>query len=113
IECPLGTFREADDDEAESVLPALFVLLDEPAALERREQPRGRRLVEAEPSSELGDAGFTLGLAQGEEQSRRPVDRADRVPVEDHRFVVPRAAGWGRWVAWPGEPGDAAGVSRR
>ena len=93
VERPLGALGEADDDQPEAVLAGLVVLLDEAALLERREQPRRGRLVEAEPPGELGDAGLALGIAEGEEECRRPVDRADGVAVEDHRSVVPPVLG--------------------
>ena len=47
VERPFGALGQADDDEAEPVLAGLIVLLDQAALLERRQQPRGRRLVEA------------------------------------------------------------------
>ena len=47
VERPLGALGEADDDQAEPVLAGLVVLLDEAALLERGEQPRRGRLVQA------------------------------------------------------------------
>ena len=41
-------------------------------------------LCRPEPARQLGHAGLALALAEGEQQGRRPVDRADRVAVEDH-----------------------------
>jgi hypothetical protein len=43
--------------------------------------------VEAEPARELGDTRLALGITERQKQSRRPIDRADRIPVEDHRSV--------------------------
>ena len=85
VERPLGPLGQPDDDEPEPVLAGLVVLLDQAALLERREQPRRGRLVEPEPSGELGHAGLALRLAEGQQQGRRPIDRADRVAVEDHQ----------------------------
>ena len=50
-------------------------------------------LCRPEPAGELGHAGLALALAEGEQQRRRPVDRADGVAVEDHaaRPVQPAA----------------------
>ena len=84
VERPLGPLGEADDDEAEAVLAGLVVLFDEAALLERGEQPRGGRLVQPEAACELGHPGLALALAEREQQRGRPVDRADRVAVEDH-----------------------------
>ena len=92
VERPLGALGEADDDEAEAVLAGLVVLLDQAALLERGEQPRRGRLVQAEPAGELGHAGLALALAEGEQERRRAIDRADRVAVEDHRRPA-RSAG--------------------
>ena len=47
IERPLGPLGQADHDEPEPVLAGLVVLFDQAALLERREQPRRGRLVEA------------------------------------------------------------------
>jgi hypothetical protein len=66
VERPLGALGEPDHDEAKPVLAGLLVLLDEAASLERREEARRGRLVEAEPPGELGDAGFALRVAQGQ-----------------------------------------------
>ena len=66
-------------------MPRLVVLLDEAALLERGQQPRRRRLVQAEAAGELGHAGLALRVAEGQQQGRRPIDRADRVAVKDHR----------------------------
>src|SRR4029079_12160899 len=60
------------------------VLLDESALLERREQSRRGRLVEAELSRELRDPRLPVALAQREQQGGRSIDRADRVAVQRH-----------------------------
>ena len=98
VERPLGPLGQADDDQPEAVLAGLVVLLDEAALLERGEQPRRGRLVQPEPAGELGHAGLALALAEGEQERRRPIDRADRVAVEDHaaRPVQPAAGATSR-----------------
>jgi hypothetical protein len=89
IQGPLGPLGQADHDEAEAILAGLVVLLDQAALLERREEPRCCRVVEAQPPRELRHAGLALRLAEGEQERRGPVDRADGVTVEDHRSVAP------------------------
>ncbi len=55
---------------------AAGLALDQPAALERREQPRGGARVHADPPGQRVDAGRALG--QGVEQRERAGDGADR-----------------------------------
>ncbi len=68
-------------------LPRFLVLLDQATPLERRQQAGRRRLVQAEPPGELGHAGLAGRLPQRQQERCRPVDRADRVPV-DHTESV-------------------------
>ena len=125
VEGPLGPLGEADDDEPEPVLAGLVVLLDEAAPLERGQEPRRGGLVEAEAPGELGHPGLPGAVAEGEEQGRRPVDRADGVAVEGHRtfslhplgrssagLVRHRALG-GAPDAWPVGPLLERRVERR
>jgi hypothetical protein len=84
VEGALGAFGEPDDDKPEPILAGLIVLFDETALLERGQQSRCCRFVEAQPSGQFRDAGLALRLAEGQEEGGRSIDGADRVAVEDH-----------------------------
>ena len=77
-------------------LPVSSSCSTRPALLERREEPRRGRLVQPEAAGQLGDAGLALAVAEGEQERRGPVDRADRVAVKDHRSLRSSSAGAGR-----------------
>ena len=69
--------------------------------------------MEAEPAGELGDAGFALAVAEGEQERRGAIDRADSVAVKNHRHapsvVVQPAAGCA-WAPWPSAATSAVGA---
>jgi hypothetical protein len=62
--------------QAEPVGPAR-IALDEPASLERREEPRGGARVDAGASRELVDAEGGPACGERVEQRERASDRAD------------------------------------
>ena len=67
---------ERDEVQPEPVRPAAGLALDQAAALERREQPRGAARVDADPPRQRVDARGPLG--QRVEQRERARDGADR-----------------------------------
>ena len=84
IERALRSLGQADDDQPEPVLARLVVLLHQTALLERREQARRGRLVEAEPAGELGDASGPRRVSERKQERRRSIDRTDGVALERH-----------------------------
>src|SRR5207245_11695417 len=89
IERALGPVGQANDDEPESIFARFVILFDQTALLERREEPRCGRLVEAEATRELGYARFPLALAEREEERGRPIDGPNGIAVEAPRRVAP------------------------
>ncbi len=66
--------REAEEYWAWTETP-ITRTLDEPLALERADEPRGRRLRQAGTVGELGDGERLVALDDPDQQFRRPVDR--------------------------------------
>ena len=112
VEGPLGPLGEADDDEPEAVLAGLVVLLDEAALLERREQPRRRRLVEPEPAGELGDTGLALGSPSA--SSRAAARSTERTAFPSRTIALPLSRPPGAAIAALSAPaGRRRGPSSR
>ncbi len=65
---------EADDAEAEAVLPAVLGLLDQAPGLQGAEEPEGRRLVDADLRRDLADTGLAA-LGEDLQHADGPVDR--------------------------------------
>ncbi len=76
VEPGTGGPGEAEQADAEAVLPASLDLLDEAVLLEGGDQPEGRALVDLERRRDLGDAGLA-GAGEDLEDPQRPVDRLD------------------------------------
>ena len=100
---------ERDEVQPEPVRAA-GLALDESAALQRREQPRGAARVHADPPGQRVDAGRPLG--QGVEQRERAGDRADRpAAVVAHRAErYDTSSSTGRCAAWPARPRAARSI---
>ncbi len=69
---------QPEQAHAQAVLAAVLGLLDEPRALEGRDQPERGALVDAELGGDLGDPGLA-GAGQHLHDRHRPVDRLDPV----------------------------------
>ena len=87
VERLLGLTAQSDDRAPEPVLARVVALFNQSALLERREQPRRRRLMDLEPAGEFDHSCLSLHLAESEQQRRSTIDRSDYVPVE-HRSLL-------------------------
>ena len=110
LESALGELAEFVKMQAEAVLPAVGVLLGEAAGAERREQPVGGALGDAQAAGDVGDAQLVV---EGEafQDIKRRGDRLERLGPGDRgppdgggcRATSGRAGRWeatGRHTGW-------------